>query len=165
MTKRPKIAIELTAADTLCERVGWAIVMVLWVQTIVYYYMLPTTIPIHYNIAGKADYFGNKALLFMLPTIATLLFIALTALNKIPHSFNYPKAITADNALVQYTNATRMLRYLKLAIAAVFSLVIFETSQVSMGQSSALGIWFLPAVLACIFAPVAYFTVRSYRLP
>lgn len=165
MTKQPKIALELTTTDKLLEWIGWAAVAMLWAQAIVYYTTLPTIIPIHYNMAGEVDSLGNKGLLFLLPSIATILLIALTALNTIPHAFNYPKAITADNARAQYANATRLLRYLKLAIAIVFLLISFETNRVSTEQTGGLGIWFLPVVLVCILAPVAYCTVRSYRLP
>ena len=56
----------------------------------------------------------------MLPIISTLLFIGLTTLNKYPYMFNYPSQITKENSVHQYTNATRMMRVLKLVIVLLF---------------------------------------------
>jgi len=112
MEARPKIKLELTTADTTIEIVGWFLIVAVWGLTITNYSNLPDTIPIHYNGAGQADGFGGKATILTLPLIATILFIGVTILNKFPHVFNYPTNITQDNAFRQYTNATRLIRYL-----------------------------------------------------
>ena len=107
---RPKIRIELTTADKAVEILGWFSLLAIWIFTIASYSNLPDTIPIHYNGAGKADGFGSKINMLMLPFIATILFVGMTVANKFPHVFNYPTKITEENALRQYTNATRMMR-------------------------------------------------------
>ena len=40
--------------------------------------------------------------------------------------FNYPSQITKENAVHQYTNATRMIRVLKLVIVVLFGLIVLE---------------------------------------
>jgi uncharacterized membrane protein len=121
---RPKIRTELTTADKMVEILGWFVLLVTWIFTIASYSNLPDIIPIHYNGAGKADGFGNKINILILPFIATILFVGMTIANKFPHVFNYPTRITEENALRQYTNATRMLRYLKLILVVLFSLIL-----------------------------------------
>lgn len=159
--ERPKITPIPTSTDKLVEVLGWIILLALWGWTITHYSSLPGTIPTHFNAAGKADGFGGKATILSLPLIASLLFIGITVLNRYPHSFNYPTAITQDNALRQYTLATRMLRYLKLVLVLVFGGIEFMTIQNATGKAAGLGAWFLPLTLVLVFFPLIYFLIKS----
>ena len=161
--ERPKITLIPTTSDKLVEVLGWLILLALWGLTISHYSSLPDTIPTHFNGAGEADGFGSKASIIGLPLIATLLFIGLTVLNRYPHIFNYPTAITEDNALRLYTLATRMLRYLKLVLVLVFGGIEFMTIQHATGEASGLGVWFLPLTLVLIFIPLIYFVINSLK--
>ncbi|HMO40382.1 MAG TPA: DUF1648 domain-containing protein [Saprospiraceae bacterium] len=163
MTERPKIKLELSTADKIFEIIGWLLIISLWGLTITNYANLPDTIPIHYNGSGQADGFGRKATILTLPLIATVLFIGLTILNKFPHIFNYPTNITKDNALRQYTNATRMIRYLKLNIVVIFGLIAFKTIQNANGEAGGLGIWFLPLTMGLIFIPMTYYLIKTLK--
>ncbi|MCB0849064.1 MAG: DUF1648 domain-containing protein [Bacteroidetes bacterium] len=163
MNERPKIKLELTTTDKTFEILGWISVLAIWVFTITNYTNLPDIIPTHYNSAGQVDGFGGKGYIFTWPLIATFLFIGLTILNKFPHVFNYPTNITADNALRKYTNATRLIRYLKFIIVIVFGLITFKTIQNVNGEASGLGIWFLPLTLGLIFIPLTYFVIKSFK--
>lgn len=136
MNERPKIKLGLTTTDKIFEILGWTSVLAIWVLTITNYTSLPDTIPIHYNGAGQADGFGGKVNILTLPLIATVLFVGLTILNKFPHIFNYPTNITADNALRQYTSATRLIRYLKFIIVVIFGLISIQTIRNVNGQTS-----------------------------
>jgi len=163
MEERPKIKLEHTKADKAFEIIGWVLVISVWGFTVKNYANLPETIPLHYNLAGQADGFGGKATILTLPVIATVLFVGLTFLNKFPHIFNYPTNITQHNALRQYTNATRMIRYLKLVIVVIFGLIAFKTIQNGNGEANGLGIWFLPLTLGLIFIPLIYFLIKSFK--
>ena len=160
---RPKIKLIPTTADKLVEALGWLILLALWGWTITHYSSLPGTIPTHFNATGQADGFGSKATILSLPVIASLLFIGLTVLNRYPHSFNYPTAITQDNALRLYTLATRMLRYLKLVLVLVFGGIEFMTIQHATGKAAGLGAWFLPLTLVLVFLPLVYFVINSFK--
>lgn len=116
MRERPKIKLELTTLDKTLELLGWVSILAIWVLPITNYTNLSDRIPIHYNAAGQADGFGGKGNIITLPLMATVLFVGLSLLNKFPHVFNYPANITADNALRQYTTATRWIRFLKLIV-------------------------------------------------
>ena len=164
MEERPKIKLELTTADKALELIGWLSVIAIWWLTITNYTALPGTIPTHYNGAGQADGFGGKTTILILPLIATILFIGMTILNQFPRMFNYPVNITKDNAFRQYTNATRMIRYLKLIIVVIFGVIVFKTIQNANGQATGLGTWFLPLTLGLIFIPLIYFIVKSFKI-
>lgn len=160
---RPKLKIQLTLTDQIFELLGWGVLLALWVWTGTSYSSLPDTIPTHFNAAGDADGFGRKASIVGLPLIATLLYIGLTLLNRYPHIFNFPTPITQDNALRQYTNATRMIRYLKLILVLVFAGISFQTIQQAKGTGEGLGVWFLPLTLVLVFMPLVYFVVKSFQ--
>ena len=163
MEVRPKIKIERTPTDNILEIMGWVALVGLWILIFLNYSNLPDTIPTHFNGAGKVDNYGGKATLFMLPIIATVAYIGLTVLNNYPHIFNYPTKLTAENALRQYTSATRMIRYLKFVIVLVFSLIVFMTLRTAAGESEGLGAWFLPFTLGLIFIPLGIFVIQSFR--
>jgi uncharacterized membrane protein len=161
--ERPKLKIQLSPMDQVFELLGWGVLLALWVWTVSSYSSLPDSIPTHFNAAGEADDFGRKASIVRLPVIATLLYIGLTLLNRFPHIFNFPTPITQDNALRQYTNATRMIRNLKLILVLVFAGISFQTIKQANGEAAGLGVWFLPVTLGAIFLPLLYFVIKSIK--
>lgn len=161
--ERPRLKLTINAFDIALELLGWLALIALWGLTLVHYSDLPNTIPTHYNAMGKIDAYGSKNTIFILPIIGSVLFAVLTILNRFPHIFNYPTEITPDNALRQYTNATKMIRVLKFMLVFIFVLIQLKTMQSAIGGTNGLGIWFLPATLLLIFIPLAYFVVKSVR--
>lgn len=160
---RPKLNIPLTATDKIVEALGWAVVIALWALATYSLARLPNTIPTHFSASGTPDGYGDKYTLLTLPLIATVLFSAITVLGRFPHVFNYPTQITAENALRQYTAATRLLRYLKLIVAVIFFAIAQQTIATATGGSSGLGAWFLPITLAGILGIVATGVVKMMR--
>ena len=163
MNKRPRIKLQLKQTDKILEIVGWISVFGIWALPLINYFDLPEIIPIHFDGAGKADGFGNKIHIFILPIISTLLFIGLTILNKHPHIFNYPSQITKENAVDQYTNATQMMRVLKLVIVLLFGLIVFKTIQNVNGHADGLGTWFLPFTIGLFIMLTLYFLMMSMK--
>ncbi|WP_199140404.1 DUF1648 domain-containing protein [Pedobacter sp. ASV12] len=162
--ERPRLQLALSPLDKVVVVLGCIALMILWWFTISHYQGLPDIIPTHYNAMGKVDAYGSKRTVFILPAIGTVLFMAIAVLNRFPQVFNYPTEITAENALRQYTNATRLLRLLQLMLMLVFLFIQFKTMKATAGGTLGLGVWFLPTVLVFVFVPVAYFVVRSFKI-
>lgn len=127
MSDRPKLKIELTTFDKILEILGWIFIIALWSITIISYNQLSDIIPTHFNLKGEVDGYGEKWTIFLVASIATILFLAMSYLNKFPHRFNYLTVITKDNALRQYTIATRVIRFLKILMVAIFLLTTYQT--------------------------------------
>jgi uncharacterized membrane protein len=163
MEQRPQIVLKATLGDKILESLGWLTLFLLWCLIFVNYNKLPAIIPVHYNTLGKADNFGGKETVLFLPVIATVIFIGMTILTRFPHIFNYPVKITEDNAFRQYTDACRLILYLKFIIVVIFGIVTFKTIPNTAGTSDGLGAWFLPLTLGCIAIPVIYYVVQSFR--
>tara|TARA_R110000782_G_scaffold106751_3_gene195086 strand:+ start:946 stop:1452 length:507 start_codon:yes stop_codon:yes gene_type:complete len=164
MGERPKIKFDLTKTDKVIEVTGWTLLIGTWILAILSFPDLPESIPTHFNAAGEADGFGEKTNIFVLPIVGTILFIGMTLLNKNPHIFNYPTAITNENALSQYSNAVRMIRVLKLIIVFVFGLILVRTLQNIKGNVEGLGAWFLPLTIGLFIIPTCYFLIKSMKI-
>ena len=163
MEANPKLKLKLTILDYLIEILGLLLFSSTWIFIISIYNCLPDIIPIHYNAFGTADNFGKKWMILSLPIVSTVLFIGLTLLNYFPESFNYPTKINEDNALIQYTYATRLIRYLKLVIVFIFGILLYQTTRYPLNQNDGLGIWFLPLFLGLIFIPLIFYVLKSVK--
>jgi len=163
METRPKIKLTLSPLDNKLELTGKIFLVFMWGLTVYALLKLPTTIPIHFNASGQADGYGNKITLLIMPVLATMLYFGLTQLNKYPHIFNYMTRIAEDNAEKQYTIATRMLRFLKLAILVIFSFIILFTYLTTIGMTSGLGFWFLPLMSGLLLIPTITGIIQSLK--
>jgi len=164
MEEKPKVKPEIKKADYFIEILSWVAVLFLLINTFRVYSGLPSTIPTHFNLAGEADDFGGKGTILILPLLVVIIFVGLTILIRFPYNYNYPVKITAENAIRQYANATRMLRFLKLVFVIVFSLLTTMIIQTAKGHSEGLGFWFLPFSLGMVFIPLSYFIIIAFRL-
>jgi len=160
---RPKIEIRPTRADRALEWAGWAMLILLWALVLFHFPGLPDTIPTHFNAAGEPDDYGSRAMLFMLPAIATALTGGMTALNRFPHLFNHPAVITTENAARHYRGATRLIRFLKLAVSTIFTLIVHKTVQTATGGKGGLGASFLPLTICLMLIPVLVFALSTVR--
>jgi uncharacterized membrane protein len=118
--KRPVIKIELNDSDKAQEKLALWLLIFLWIAVMVAWFTLPSTIPVHFNIKNEPDKWDDKAYIFMMPFIASLLYALLSFVNKYPQNFNYIKPVTEDNAERLYTQGTRVLRLVKLMIISGF---------------------------------------------
>ncbi len=163
MQDRPRIQPELSLADKIAEVAAWTIIGAIWAIVLFNYSTISDTIPIHYNAAGEVDGYGDKSGIFTIAIIATVFVIGLSLLNKFPHIFNYSRKITAENALQQYTAATRMIRYIKVAIALTFMVTTITTVSAAYNGATSIGSWILPCLTAIIVTPMIYFGIKMLR--
>jgi len=163
METRPKIKLTPSPLDNRLELTSKIFLVVMWVLTLYTFFKSPMTIPTHFNGSGQADDYGNKMTLLILPILATIIYFGLAQLNKYPHIFNYMTKITEDNAQKQYIIATRMLRFLKLAILVIFSLIILFTYLTTIGVTNGLGFWFLPLTFGLLLIPTIIGISQSFN--
>jgi uncharacterized membrane protein len=163
MEERPKIRPEFTYSDLVLEVLGGFTLALLWILTILNYASLPESVPTHFNASGQVDDYGNKGSILLLPAVGTLIFAGITLLVRVPYIFNYPVAITEENAERQYRNAARMMRYMKFVVSFTFLIIQCRTIEIAEGVASGSGRWFLPAALGITFIPLALFIGRAVR--
>ncbi len=164
MEPRPKITLVLAPLDRFLEIIGWVALISLWAFIIWNYSNLPETIATHFSASGEIDRYGSKGSIFILPILASVIFIGLTVLNLFPHFFNYPVTVSAENAQRLYIKATRLIRFLKCGIVLIFSFIVYLTLKVADGRSEGIGIWAFPILLGVIFILLIVFVIKAVRL-
>jgi len=143
---------------------SWVLVLGCWAYVCFQYAHLPVLIPTHFNGVGQADGFSSRQMIFILPTLITLLNLGLMLLNRYPHQFNYPVEITKENRSQQYENSQMLLVTIQLAITLVFALILFYSIRAALLQQEFIPVWLLPLSLFLIFAPIFLFLWRAYKI-
>ena len=144
--QNPKIKIKLDTYDKVLEILGAASLMLIIMLPFNYYGQLPDIIPSHFNAMGMTDSYSSKSVIFILPSIGFILYMALHTLNRYPHIFNYPKPITPENAAKQYRAATKLVRMTNTIMILAFTFITYSTILAALNMQSG-----IPAVFIYIF--------------
>lgn len=151
---RPIIKLTVSRFDRILDSLALSGILLMWIYTISAYGKLPDIIPVHFNVQGDVDNYGNKATLFILPAIITIVVAGMTLLNRYPHIFNYLQKITEDNAVHQYTIATRLIRIIKLVIVIFSLIILYDIISSAKATHSTLGWWLIPGFMLSMLLPV-----------
>lgn len=163
MNSRPKLNIVLSPTDRFLEVLGYVLLCLMWGTAMFAFRELPGTIPIHYNTSGKADSYGSKMFLLLLPVIPTFIFFGITYLCKYPHIFNYIVIITEENAPRQYRLALRLLRVLKIAVVLIFLVNVLFTYVFTKDTSNGGGGWHIVFTFLLLLLPTIIYFVAACR--
>ena len=166
---RPRVDLPARAPERLLRLLALAALGVMAVALAWAWPRLPATIPMHFNLRGDPDGWGERAWILVVPAVALVVFALMTAIERMmvraPHdpTFNYPWAITEANAERQYRFVWRLLLGLKLVFVIEFALVLVQIVAVALGSRARLSPWTMAPVF--IFTPVvlATYFVASYR--
>lgn len=160
---RPQLNLPRTKIDYGLEILAALGVALSLYNLLVAYPTLPASIPVHFNFKGEVDSWGGKETVWILGVGSVVLFGTLTLVSRIPHLYNYPWEITAENATRQYRLARTFITLLKTEIAWLFAFILGETIKVALGESNQLQPTILYLYLAMITASVVGYFVLSYR--
>jgi len=138
------------------------------------YSLLPDSIPFHFDAQGNPDDWNSKEMIFLLPSIAAVVFVLLTSFNVWFACTNDPRrlinlpekrkeALTETQAELLRLFIGRCLFILKILILGLLTYLTWQTVEIAMDNASRLGspFWLLTAALV-IF--VAYMVWKSFRL-
>ncbi|QKQ74804.1 DUF1648 domain-containing protein [Nostoc sp. TCL240-02] len=125
------------------------------------WFTLPDTIPIHFGFDGKANGWGSKKILWLLPIVGLAIYGLLTFISRYPHTFNYLVVITEENALRQYQIACSMLNWLKSEMVWTFVYIEWQIFYLATTENPNLGVWFVPVTLIIIFGTIGYWLSQS----
>lgn len=139
-----------------------AVLLLLLIGIPIYFWNdLPAEIPSHFNAQGEPDAFGSKYSILGIPVIGTIILVAMTLLNRIPHLLNYPVPITRKNARKHYRLALRMLRVVKIIVGALLALIVYSTVRVGLGEAQIMSIWIIFGMTGLIIAVVIGYMYRA----
>jgi len=162
--ENPILKIEKIKTEKQLEYFTSAFVLVYWFAVFYRYNHIPDVIPIHYDIDGSIDNYGNKIFIFISPILATTIYLGLFFGVKKPHKFHYNVTITTENAERQYRNALQMIRVLNLGIVFSFFIIDIPILFTQDGIFEELnGFLFILIGIVPIFI-IAYYTSKSYKI-
>jgi uncharacterized membrane protein len=147
MNKRPRIKVPYQTVDVFLEFLSITLLILIFGYTIYEYNTLPETIPTHFNAKGEADGFSSKQTLWLIPTIAIIMYIGIFIINLYPYKQNYIVNITKENAYRNYRFSTRMVRFVNLFSMVILGIVTFKIVTSARGESANLESWFLPLII------------------
>lgn len=166
-SKNPKIAVQLDQQDLLLLKIAGFIVILYFLFTTAFYVSLPKTIPIHFNLIGKAAGFGDKSQVWLLPIANLALFWVSTLLIKKikPWSMNDPMKISTANAPKVYGMNFKMLTPLNLGLTLPFFLLSLETV-LTANYSVNLGLHYPVLILILLRSVLPFYSMfKRYKLP
>ncbi len=122
--------------------------------------ILPQRIPIHFGFSGQPDAWGDKAAIWILPAVAAFFDVMWAVLD--PHTFNYPVAITEENARVQYQLARSLLAWLKVEIIWLFAWILWQQVQVSLGKAETVSVGFVLAIIIVFWGTIGWYFRQAF---
>lgn len=161
--KRPILNIPYSQLEVMLEVIAAAGLIVLIVFVIISWPELPDQIPSHFGASGLPDAWSRKLSIWSLPGIGAGLYLLLTIVSKFPHTFNFPWAVTEENAERQYQIGRTMVVSLKAELTWLFTYIEFGVIQVAMGKTNGLGMLFLPITLIIVFGTIAICLFKGYK--
>lgn len=148
------------------EKIFHFLALLLFLSLIAYivliYGSLPDQVPLHINVKGEVDDWGNKATILALPLIAVPMFMIMYFLGKFPHIHNYPVKVTGENAEQLYRQSRFMLALMNFEMMAMFTFIVWEFVHIAKGGSD-LGEWLLVLTIVPILITPIYFIIRMRR--
>jgi uncharacterized membrane protein len=162
-SKRPIISLPKSQLETILNLLAIAGLVAVIAVAIRGWSVLPDIIPTHFDFSGKPNDWGNKSIIWLFPALGAIVYVGFTILRRYPHTFNYPVAITEQNALKQYQIACSLLDWLKTEF--VWQLAYIEWLIIHMAESGASGLsWLLlPVILIAIFGTVGVHLWQAYQ--
>lgn len=121
-------------------------------------------IPVHFGFSGQPDAWGNKAAIWILPAVAVVFDVMWAVMANYPHTFNYPVAITEENAGVQYHLARLLLGWLKVEMIWLLMWILWQQIQVSLGKEEMVSVGFILGTIIVFLGTVAVYFRKALAM-
>lgn len=163
MDTTKNVNLKIPISDWIIEIISFGFLCVTWLIIIINYKHLPDVIPTHFNGIGQPDSFGDKQAVFILPIVASILYMILTVLTTIPLRANAKKHSNGDENIETLIYVWRMIRFLKMNLLFLFGAILIQTIRTARCSANGLGLWFLPVTLCMVILPIGYFVFKLYK--
>jgi hypothetical protein len=120
-------------------------------------------IPTHFNAAGNPDAWGSASMLWLLPAIASVLYLLMTWVSRHPGAFNFPVRVTPFNRARLEVVALSMIAWLKLELVCFFALLQWAILRAARKPGHEFAAVPMPAFLAVIFLTIGIHFVAIFR--
>ena len=119
---------------------------------------IPDKIPMHFNVAGQVDRWGNKIEIIFMPIVSWLLYGFITVMEQFPQIWNTGVMITEENAYRVYRILKNMIQITKLLVVIMFFYItICSIFAINMSM------WASVIELVLIFGNLIFWLVKLYK--
>jgi len=144
--------------SSLLLTINIILLVFIWIFIGINFAGLPETVPSHFAVNGNVDGASEKKAIWILPVIATFLFLLLVGISRDPDSpmLNVPKSYRNKESLKFFANSTLLPILLLLADTVVESILIAQEKL--RGMSNAVFI-----LLALVFVVIGIHIFRMIK--
>ncbi len=125
---------------------------------------LPARIPTHFNAAGQPNAWGPPGALWLLPVVASGLYLLISLVALFPSAFNFPVRATPVNRPLLEAITLRMIACLKAELACLFLYIQGAILASVRNGHAALSPLVLPLFLVAIFANIGWHLAAVFRV-
>jgi len=111
-------------------------------------------LPVHFNLVGEVDGWGDSSVLWIIPPIALLLYIGLSILQKFPKVYNYPCEVTEENANYLYRMGVQLIRHIKVSIVLTFAYINYDIYAVAIGRCASPNLFIIGMLIGITLLPI-----------
>lgn len=129
-----------------------------------FYNKFTEPIPIHYNMSGQVDAWGNRSFFWLLPLLSLVFYIGISISEKYYSKFNYPVKVTEKNANSLYKLALRLLRHIKFITSLLFAYISNATMSVALSKGSGLNGYILTALIIGLLMILFSYMIRMMKM-
>lgn len=86
---------------------------------------IPDIVATHFTISGKADAYGEKNCILIIPIIAVLVFSTIAVVERFPNIWNFPVKVTEENREKLINNGLKLTGVLKMLLSTWFCYIGF----------------------------------------
>ncbi len=157
---RPRIKISPTRIQTAVEvlTVGILLAMLFYVWQA--WPTVPEQIPQKFDIKGQPIRWGGRNGLWLLPGLSLGIYALMSLLQRMPHLYNYPADLSAEEAPRLYAIGVSLIIWMKLQVVGLLALMCWRQIEVATGGTSALPSWIVPALLTLNLGTIAFHVLR-----
>jgi uncharacterized membrane protein len=123
-------------------------------MVVVHYGHLPERVPSHFGITGIATAWSGKEWVWLLPSVATLVYGALSFAQRRPETMNMPFAGDKNDPRTRRILEESAVS-LKGALMVMMAVLTWEIMKAAVMRAPGISAYFAPFALGCVIVPVA----------
>jgi uncharacterized membrane protein len=121
---------------------------------------LPDRVPTHFDISGNPNAWGSPRILFLLPIVATGVYLLITVLAILPATrINLPVRVTSVNRPFIRQRTRNMIGWIKAEMICLFTYVQWSIIQAARIREFHMSPLMVPMFLVCVFGTVGAYLV------
>ena len=121
---------------------------------------LPNRVPTHFDGAGNPNAWGSPSTLWLLPVIASGVYLLITAIAAVPVTrVNLPVRVTTANLPFIQEKTRNMIGWIKVEMIGLFLYVQWTIIQAARDSQFRLSPLMIPVLLVCVFGTVGVYLV------